>query len=341
MKQIFWTLSFILISHLTYGQDTHLTQINLSPILINPASTGMFEGFERVMLNHKNQWVNQGTKFYTSTFSADVNLLKPKRSNVAYLGLGLILSNDVGGDSKFRTKQFSTLLSVIVPVSKNGRFSLGIQGGMGQKSADLRDITFSNQFDGNEINVDWNNFEKNGITSKAYGDLSIGLIFQHKVINQYLTQNDNIEFTIGAGFHHINKPIINYGFSVEENLFRKWAIHSKFKKDWKNSDFGIESYYNFYLQGEHMENIIATYFRIRINEGARITGLRKKTVFSFGMSYRYKDAIAPLVKLEHGDWNFGLSYDVTISKLGYFKRVGGLELSIIYTNSSFALIKRN
>jgi hypothetical protein len=50
------------------------------------------------------------------------------------------------------------------------------------------------------------------------------------------------------------------------------------------------------------------------------------------MYYRHKDAIAPMIRLNYKGFDFGLSYDVTLSTLGQVSRGGGIEFSLVYTN---------
>ena len=131
------------------AQDIHFTQSQQTPMLINPAATGTFNGWERVSINHKNQWVNSGTRFFTTSLAADMNFFKPKRGDKAHMGFGLQFYNDIGGDSKFGTKQFLMNFSAIVPLNEMNEISAGIQVGIGQKSGDLTGLIFPNQFDGN------------------------------------------------------------------------------------------------------------------------------------------------------------------------------------------------
>ena len=56
-----------------------------------------------------------------------------------------------------------------------------------------------------------------------------------------------------------------------------------------------------------------------------------KTSFSVGAMYRWGDAVAGVVRIEHYRFNFGFSYDVNISKLSVAsKTVGGLEFTLGY-----------
>ncbi|MBL7898477.1 MAG: type IX secretion system membrane protein PorP/SprF, partial [Crocinitomicaceae bacterium] len=70
---------FALAATASFAQDIHFTQSQQTPMLLNPAATGLFNGWERVTVNHKNQWVNSGTKFFTTSLAADMNFFKPKR----------------------------------------------------------------------------------------------------------------------------------------------------------------------------------------------------------------------------------------------------------------------
>ena len=46
------------------------------------------------------------------------------------------------------------------------------------------------------------------------------------------------------------------------------------------------------------------------------------------------------MNFQMSNFNFGLSYDITISDFGQYYRGGGLEFSLKYTNMDFALFKR-
>ena len=169
-----------------YGQDIHFTQLNGSPLLVNPAFTGLYKGWERAAINHKSQWVNAQTKFYTTAIAIDFNLLKTPRKRGTFLGVGLQLYNDIGGDSKFGTKQLLASFSAIVPVAKDHFLSLGLQAGMGQRSGSYDNLVFPNQFDGTSFDPGLNSFESNGLNSQVFADLSVGFIIQIRRRSQVL-----------------------------------------------------------------------------------------------------------------------------------------------------------
>src|SRR5690606_36332099 len=148
-----------------FAQDIHFTQVHQNPMLTNPAYTGMFQGWERIAVNHKSQWVSAGTKFHTTSIAVDMNFFKPKMGNRAHMGAGLLLYNDIGGDSKFGTKQMLFNVSGIVPLGEMHTLSGGIQLGMGQRTGDLTNRVFANQFNGNELDPTLPSQESNGLVS--------------------------------------------------------------------------------------------------------------------------------------------------------------------------------
>jgi len=322
------------------AQDIHFTQANQVPMLINPAAAGVFNGWERISINHKNQWINSGTNFFTTSIAADLNLFKPRRGNGAHMGMGLQFYNDIGGDSKFGTRQMLISFSGIVPLDDNQQLSGGLQFGFGQKFGDFNNLYFANQFDGEVFNVTNPNGESNNISTFMYGDISAGLFYRYGNHKIGFSRDNALDFRFGLAYFHANKPTLSYRLGSSEKLFGKIVIHASLIKDFDGSKVGIETFVNVYNQGPHNETLIGLLMRYRIKSGGKITGLNRDIYLSAGIVYRYKDAIAPTVNFQFKNFNFGLSYDITIADFGGYYRTGGLEFSLKFTNRDFALFKR-
>ncbi|MBD3639028.1 MAG: PorP/SprF family type IX secretion system membrane protein [Crocinitomicaceae bacterium] len=334
-------LSFILFIPLCLSaQDIHYTQLQTAPMLLNPAYTGMFNGWERVAVNHRSQWLTAGTKFHTTGLAFDANFFKPKRGNSAHMGVGLQLFNDIGGDSKFGTKQLLLNLSAIVPISEMHTIAGGLQFGIGQRTGDLTALSFGNQFNGNEFDPDLPSSEINGLVSRMFVDLGFGVTYRfgnHKI---GFARDDATDFRVGFAYFHVNKPNIAYSLGFEEQLYAKMGINVSFLKDISGSPMGFELMFNQFLQGPHAETMLGGIIRYRLTTGAKTTGLTRDTYLMGGAYFRVKDAIAPAMYIQWNSFKFGVSYDITISKLGQYSRNGAIEFSLSYTNMDFALFKR-
>jgi len=58
------------------SQDIHFSQYFNTPLIINPALTGVFGGDQRAMLAHRNQWASVASPYKTYGASFDTRLLK-------------------------------------------------------------------------------------------------------------------------------------------------------------------------------------------------------------------------------------------------------------------------
>ena len=74
-KQLFYAC-VILQSTVVISQDIHFSNWQMSPLNLNPANTGMFEGDGRIIFNYRNQWKSVPVPYNTYSFGADFNLKK-------------------------------------------------------------------------------------------------------------------------------------------------------------------------------------------------------------------------------------------------------------------------
>lgn len=76
-----WFVCAFLFANL--AQDLHFSQIMQSPNLLNPGAVGVYDGWERVAIHQRNQWLGGNTKFTSTGLNADAtffkNVYRPKR----------------------------------------------------------------------------------------------------------------------------------------------------------------------------------------------------------------------------------------------------------------------
>jgi hypothetical protein len=88
-----------------------------------------------------------------------------------------------------------------------------------------------------------------------------------------------------------------------------------------------------------METLLGAMLRYRFINGTKLTGLSQDAYVGFGAYYRLRDAVIPSVMINWNGFQFGISYDVTVSSMRKAYRGGSLEFSLSYTNLSHALFK--
>lgn len=341
MRKISFIFAFFFGLNNISAQDFHFSQISETPMLINPAATGFFSGWERFQINHRNQWLGANTQFMTSSFAADANFLKNRQQDNAHFGVGVFAFNDVGGDSKFGVQSAAVSLSGILPIYGNTHtLSAGIQSGFMSRKADLTQLDFETQWNGSSFDHTIGSGEPGVINSFRHFDASAGLMYQYNASQNGFTRKDEKLLKIGVSLYHANKPRLQYTNYLGSNLYRKFVFNASFTNDIPHSYWSYDLSLVQFIQGPHFETILGGTIKNRMQNGTKITGYYQDAYFGFGLYARVVDAIIPRVYYEFNGLRIGMSYDVTISQLRRAHKGGSIEFSLIYSSSNTAVFKR-
>ena len=95
----------ILNSAFLISQDIHFSNWQMSPLNLNPANAGMFDGNGRLIFNYRNQWKSVPVPYSTFSFATDFNLDKSliKKTDEA---IGIIFNHDASGDGRYSINDF-------------------------------------------------------------------------------------------------------------------------------------------------------------------------------------------------------------------------------------------
>ena len=314
------------------AQDIHFSQTTQTPLFINPAAAGVYDGWERVILNHRNQWLGSGTQFMTSAVAFDANIGKTRRSETPYLGVSALFFNDIGGDSKFGQQTGSIGLSGVIPMAGTGHLvSAGIQGSFSNRSADYSRLLFSSQWTGTAFDPNLLTGEQNGANFQ-YADVAGGLFYTFR-------RREELKIQAGVSGFHLNKPTMKFAGVEGDRLNRKWIMHASVVADIPGSPIAIDGNVMQVFQGPHTETVLGAIARYRLINGTHYTGYSQAAYIGLGAYYRVGDAICPAFVIDMYGFKFGISYDYTISSMRKAYTGGSLEFSLSYTNLSHALFK--
>ena len=322
-----------------WSQDLHFSQVLQSPVLLNPGATGVYNGWERITLHHRNQWLGANTQFMSTALAAEATFLKNPRKNTGYLGMGVSFFNDVGGDAKFGNQLGAFTLSGVLPMGGAGQISLGIQGGFGNRKGDMSRLLYDSQWNGSGFDPTIYSGEGDGLNSFSYADVSTGVFYQYDGGSSTFARNNDMKLQVGAAVYHANAPLMNYRAGGSERLERKYVGMVNYAMDLPNTEWSFDVQFVQFIQGGHYENIFVGLTRRRFQEGTKITGYSQDASFGFGAYVRMKDAIIPTVQVDYKGFRFGLSYDLIISRMRRSYGGGSVELSVSYTNMAHALFK--
>ena len=227
IKSIIIVFSLFIFSK-SQGQDLHWSMFDLSPLSLNPAHTGDYEGSFRVGANYRSQWnsISNSTGYSTPAIYADAPVVMV--GNRGWLGLGGMVYNDEVGTNGMNT--FSAMGSAALHFGLNKKgtsvLSFGMQGGMIQYRMNTDNVVLEEQIVLGGQNLPFDNNLNGGSLSNepknSFFDMNVGVKYYRKF-------NDKSNMTLGMAARHVLSPEKNLLSGANtQDLSPLIAMHGKF-----------------------------------------------------------------------------------------------------------------
>jgi type IX secretion system PorP/SprF family membrane protein len=304
------------------GQDPHFSQFFASPLTINPAFTGKFDGDIRMTAIHRNQWPSIPKAYITTGASADFNLLKNKIGEGDVFGIGFSALSDQSADAALKLNYGSLSLSYHKSLDENGYNTLGagFQTTYSSTMLDFNKLTFEDQLTQNGFTGSTAERLNNGDTQN-YLDVNAGILFSGSS-----TGSDN--YYLGASIYHINRPNLSFIDKVW-NLSSRVTIHGGYSFP-MNDQLSLNTSVIHQIQNNASETLAGAAIAANLNGDSD----HPSSVY-FGTWIRMNDALIPYVGIEVKGLRIGASYDINSSSLkAATVSRGGSEFSLIYIKKS-------
>jgi type IX secretion system PorP/SprF family membrane protein len=330
MKRAF-PLFFLLVSLKTIvqAQDPAFSQFFASPLTLNPALTGKFNGIVRVAGNYRNQWPTINNAFITSTISVDGAIFKNRLPETDVWGLGVMAMTDKSANGILSSNYISLSTSYHKSLDEDNfnQIGLGFQGTYASKRLDGTKLNFEDQLDqqggwtipseetisGHQVNLN-------------YFDLNFGALFNGSTdgINNYY---------LGASLYHITRPQESFTGNSFYTLNPRLTIHGGGSFPLSTTGSDMSQYIHF--SGLYSRQANALDIELGGAWSANVNNSSENPVnFYVGSWVRFSnvtDAIIPYIGLDFDSFSLGISYDVNVSALKTASEsVGGIEISLIY-----------
>ncbi|MBN4052226.1 MAG: hypothetical protein COC01_04880 [Bacteroidetes bacterium] len=318
--QIIKGLTIILVLQWVYysswGQDVHFTQFFNSPLSLNPANTGNFDGRFRFATNNRNQWGSISAPFITSSFSLDSRFLKRKTGR-DHAGVGLYVFQYMSGDVNLNNTEVMLSSSFIKVLDRKGqsKLSFGLQGGFFQRSIDLSKLKFADQYDYDAGDYTQATGEVISGFKVTKADFQAGITYLHNNPEKLLINS-------GLSFFHLTEPDASFIGTIDRIPLRSVA-HSDVLVKITDKDYIGPQLLFMYMKRASEFTFGGIYKHVMDTES--------DIVISFGSYYRFQDALLLISEIEYDNWKVGISYDINVSRLHVASNHrGGFEISIIY-----------
>ena len=327
MKKIILSAICLMNVMIAFSQDIHFSQFNASPLNLNPALTGLFDGDYRFIFNHRNQWSSVTVPYSTYSVSADmvvpVEKWHIKNMPKGIWGAGLVINKDQAGDGQLGIIQAKLSLSYTGKISKDSSqfLSFAIQPGITNKSIDYTKLQFDEQYDGDIYNPSLPTGEIFQRTSFTYLDLALGMRYHYQI-------KQRRSVTFGFAYTHFNAPMETFANNYYSKLSPKFDIHA-------NGQFIVDPKIDILpsILWEKQNTFNETILGV---SGKYLFDQKDNTNFYLGLYMRMGDAIYPSIAMDYRDFNIGLSYDINTSDLTAASHSrGGFEISLVYIMRRF------
>jgi type IX secretion system PorP/SprF family membrane protein len=145
--RIFFFFAIMLMAKSLRAQDPHFSQFFVSPLTLNPAYTGKFNGTYRFSGNFKKQWPTVNNAFTTSTAAIDFSILDKNLPDNDTWGVGLMAVNDQSGNKILNNSFYTLSTAYTKTLDEDGmhQLAIGFQGTYASKRLDLRRADFEDE----------------------------------------------------------------------------------------------------------------------------------------------------------------------------------------------------
>ncbi|HMR45562.1 MAG TPA: PorP/SprF family type IX secretion system membrane protein [Bacteroidia bacterium] len=325
--KVFRLCFFILISSMLQAQDIHFSQFYNSPLTLNAANTGLYEGDFRFANTYRSQWSKLDPGYRTNAFSFDKTLY----TGADEISGGLLFIYDRSGINRLQSIRLGLSAAYHRTFGVHS-ISAGFQWNYIFKSIDRSKITMPEQFNMNTGYFDPSmpSGEMMLDEKRSFGDVNAGLIYQVE-LNKHFIQ-------AGASFFHLNKPGDTF-FNSKNKLPIRTCITVSDK-------IGIGNDYLLHARILMMQQVKANEYVGGVTLAKQLSnGESKFTEINGGLYVRTApgsgtDAVIPVIGIKYDLFDIALSYDINISSLHTATASrGGFEISLIYTALSSRLFK--
>ena len=304
------------------AQDPHFSQFFASPLTLNPAFTGKFDGNLRLAANHRDQWPSIPKAYVTTSASVDFPIMTKRIPEGDVFGLGISGLSDQSANSTLKLNFGSVSLSYHKALDEDGYNTIGagFQGTYSSMIIDITKLDFEDE-------LRQNGFARgtsqdiplilNSGTKQNYFDVNAGLLFSGS------TDGYN-NYYIGASAYHINRPKVNYTDKTWD-LKARVTVHGGGTLPLSDV-VSVNASVIHQIQNKASETTLGAALALNAN-GDDVN----PTNVLIGSWVRLNDALIPYVGLEFNGLRIGASYDVNVSNLkSATGSRGGSEFSLIY-----------
>jgi type IX secretion system PorP/SprF family membrane protein len=336
IRLFFVGIALNLFCTLSFAQGLHFTQYNMSPLTLNPALSGKYEGTFRVGGIARDQWrsVIASSAYQTQSAYIDSPILKGlKRGD--WVGLGVMAFQDVVSAGKLKHSAFkiSAAYHLALDAKRNNVLSIG-----GQFGSENRNVTNNYRYEADILTNKLDSYGSDGLlgapANGAAADAKANASNWNAGVMLSSKLNKTTDAQLGLTIANLTRPTFDLGGSkpptpgsgaaIKDKIARRVVFHGKF--DAKVSKLWTVSP-SFLFQTTQKQDVIM----IQALAGY-LWDAKRDLTFNMGLSYRLADAISPMLGARYKKLTVGFAYDIRTGQIlnQASGGRGGMEIAAYY-----------
>jgi type IX secretion system PorP/SprF family membrane protein len=330
----FWSLNTL------NAQDIHFSQYNMSPMTLNPANIGAFEGTVRIGGIYRGQWAsvigNKG-QFKTPSLWVDAPIITGFRKR-DWVGVGLVFFSDKAGAGGLTHTAAKLGASYHLALDKKGNayLTIGAQYGQAGRRLDPDALQFEEGFLNPTPTGGYNSGAQvdflNATEAKSdWSDIDGGITLRAKL-------NKRMDMSIGYAMYHIGRGqyglVTSGGSGGGTNTGSSTSSDEIARRSVVTGLFNIKINDKLSVGPSFMYQTMSGADEISLQAlGSYVFNKEKDIDLNFGLGYRLTggDAVYPMLGARYKTLRVGLAYDVNVSDLNSVSNYrGGFEIAANY-----------
>ncbi len=301
-KSLLYPLFLLLVGSLS-GQDLHYSQFYNSPLNVNPAKTGIFNGDKRVNLSYRSQWRSVPVPWTTFSGSFDRKIY-PRHNDGHFFAVGALFNYDLQGElTDINLTNIDVTGSWTKVINENNLFTVGALIGYATRGFDSKSLTFDSQWNGVSFDPTLSSNENFNTERVSFLETGLGLNYRWQ-------KSKRTKLDIGLGGYHVLEPNVAYNTDDHVNLPRRFSLTGigSFQLTQK-FDVQLNALYQF--QGDYNESIFSALGKFHVNQNRG-----KELEFHAGVGWRSGKSLFPIVAVQFKQMYFSLNYDIDLTDFG-------------------------
>lgn len=312
------------------AQDPQFSQTFNAPNYLNPAYVGS-EQLTRFTAIHRGQWLGMPGYFITSMAAIDAHFEpgskdKKKRSKnervFRNLGIGALFMNDLQGGTSFMRNYFAGTFACEFGLKQTLALRTGVQMGVGQQTLNYNDLVFGDMITSSGLTGQRTQEGMAELQSHVYPDISWGGLLYSP------------SFQFGLSLAHLNQPDISFlnnraPLPIRATVHTSYLIPIAYGADKRRAPLQyVKPFLMYRAQGKYDQ--LDGGANLMLNPVVLGFWYRGLLVKQEGRTWNNQDAVCLYFGANWGDFEFGTSYDITVSRLGASTTAGSYEISLRY-----------